>query len=244
MSELTDEICELIDKSREAERRLVLKYLRQRVPLHPLEQEWATTAEAILTAIARSTDLTLRGIRGILAEATFGEVILPVLESKGWIAIAIVGDQPFDFLLEKGPVRVRIQVKLQRREKGVPKEYAKRSRGALNCSPGTIHVVEVQKTRGGEKKGKKTRPYRYGDFDILAVNLHPSTGDWKRFLFTVGNWLLPSKNQQELIRTYQPVPDHPDEYWTDDLSRCIAWFLEATVFLDAAGSRAGRIDPR
>lgn len=228
MSELTDEICELIDRSSEEERRLVLNYLRRRVPLHPLEQEWATTAEAILTAIARSTDLTLRGIRGILAEATFGDVILPKLESDGWNVIAILGDQTYDFLLEKDAARVRIQVKLQRREKGVPKEYAKRSRAALKCPPGTIHVVEVQKTRSGEKKGQKTRPYRYGDFDILAVNLHPSTGDWKRFLFTVANWLLPGKEQQELIKTFQPVPDRPDEYWTDDLNRCIEWFLAGT----------------
>ncbi|MGD1097731.1 MAG: hypothetical protein ABSB35_37805 [Bryobacteraceae bacterium] len=228
MSELTDEICGLIDRSSEEERRLVLNYLRQRVPLHPLEQEWATTAEAILTAIARSTDLTLRGIRGILAEATFGDIILPKLESNGWNVIAILGDQTYDFLLEKDAARVRIQVKLQRREKGIPKEYANRSRAALKCPPGTIHVVEVQKTRSGEKKGQKTRPYRYGDFDILAVNLHPSTGDWKRFLFTVGNWLLPNKKQQELIETFQPVPGCPDEYWTDDLNRCIEWFLAGT----------------
>lgn len=87
MSKLTDEICELIDRSSEEERRLVLKYLRQQVPLHPLEEEWATTAEAILTAIARSTDLTLRGIRGILAEATFGEIILPKLTLAGWNAV-------------------------------------------------------------------------------------------------------------------------------------------------------------
>jgi hypothetical protein len=225
MSELTDEICELIDKLGEEEKRLVLNYLRQQVPLHPLEQEWATTAEAILTAIARSTDLTLRGIRGILAEATFGEIILPKVESDGWTVVPILGDQAFDFLLEKNAARIRIQVKLQRKEKGVPKEYAKRSRAALNCPSGTIHVVEVQKTRSGQKKGEKTRPYRYDDFDILAVNLHPSTGDWNRFIFTVGNWLLPSKRQQELIETFQPVPEHPDEYWTDDLNRCIKWFF-------------------
>lgn len=225
MSKLTDEICELIDRSNEEERHLVLKYLRQRVPLHPLEDEWATTAEAILTAIARSTDLTLRGIRGILAEATFGEIILPKLEADGWTIAAILGDQAYDFLLEKDGARVRIQVKLQRKEKGRPKEYAQRARVPLKCPPGTIHVVEVQKTRSGQRKGQKTRPYRYGDLDILAVNLHPSTGDWSRFIFTVGNWLLSSKKQADLIETFQPVPDIPDEYWTDDLKRCIEWFL-------------------
>jgi hypothetical protein len=70
MSELADEIRALIDRSTERERTLILDYLRQRLPLHPLEEEWGTTAEAILTAIARSSDLTQRGIRGILAEAT------------------------------------------------------------------------------------------------------------------------------------------------------------------------------
>jgi hypothetical protein len=101
MSALTDQVCELINECSEQEKHLVLSYLRQRVSLHPLEQQWATTAEAILTAIARSTDLTLRGIRGILAEATFGEVILPNLESAGWHTISIHGDQAYDFLLER-----------------------------------------------------------------------------------------------------------------------------------------------
>jgi hypothetical protein len=70
MSALTDEVCGLIEKASEEEQRFILAYLRHRVHLHPLEAEWSTTAEAILTAIARSSDLTLRGIRGILAEAT------------------------------------------------------------------------------------------------------------------------------------------------------------------------------
>ena len=120
---------------------------------------------------------------------------------------------------------LRIQVKLQRREAGVPKEYSARGRAALNCSSGTMHVVEVQKTRSGQKNGEKTRPYRFGDFDILAVNLHTSTGDWKRFVYTVGNWLLPRRQQQTLIEIFQPVPPCPDEYWTDDLGCCIDWFL-------------------
>lgn len=228
MSQLTDEICDLINRTSEEERRLVLNYLRHRIPLHPLERQWDTTAETILTAIARSSDLTLRGIRGILAEATFEATVLPDLEPAGWKPVAIVGDQAYDFLLERAASRVRIQVKLQRREAGVPKHYAARSRASLNCPSGTIHVVEVQKTRSGEKDGKKTRPYRFGDFDVLAVNLHPSTGDWTRFVYTVGNWLLPRPKQEELIEIFQPVPERPDEYWTHNLSNCIGWFLAGT----------------
>src|ERR1039457_1677428 len=98
MSDLTDEICQLIDRANEEEQRLVLNYVRRRVPLHQLEEEWATTAEAILTAIARSSDLTLRGIRGILAEATFEGTVLPEMELEGWRPIAIVGDQAYDFV--------------------------------------------------------------------------------------------------------------------------------------------------
>jgi len=225
MSRLTDEVFKLIDQASDEERRIILKYLRQRVPIHALEQEWATTAEAILTAIARSSDLTLRGVRGILAEATFEGTILSEMDASGWKTISIVGDQAYDFLLTKEKKQIKIQVKLQRSEKHEPKEYAARSRKSLSCPDGTIHVVEVQKTRSGEKKGQKTRPYRFGDFDILAVNLHPSTGDWKRFMFTVGSWLLPRKEHPELIEIFQPVPACADEYWTDDLKTCIEWFL-------------------
>ena len=225
MSALTDEACRLIDEASGDERRIILAYIRERVAIHPLEGEWNTTAEEILTAIARSADITLRGMRGILAEAIFEKRVLPDLERAGWEAIKIVGEQLYDFLLERGPSRVRIQVKLQRREKGKPKVYAAKSRSALKCPPVTIHVVEVQKTRGGEIGGRKTRPYRFGDFDILAVNLHPSTGHWERFVFTVGDWLLPRKDDAALIEKMQPVAVTPDDYWTDDLSRCVGWFL-------------------
>ncbi len=228
MTQLTDEIHDLIDRASEAERRIVLKYLRRRLPPHPLEKEWGTTAEAIMTAIARSPDLTQRGIRGILAEATFEEAVLPKLAAAGWNLAATAGHQSYDFLLQKGSKRLRIQVKLQRREKGVPKQFAARPRTALRCPPGTIYVVEVQKTRGGERQGQATRPYRFTDFDILAVNLHPSTGNWQSFLYTVANWLLPRPKQPNLIAIMQPVPERPDEYWTGDLERCIQWLTTGT----------------
>lgn len=229
MSQLTDEACRLIEAASEEERRIILAYLRERVPLHALETEWSTTAEEILTAIARSSDLTLRGIRGILAEAIFEKRLLPKIDAEGWSAVKIVGDQSYDFLIGRGQAQVKIQVKLQRKEKGEPKEYAARSRAALNCPPGKIYVVEVQKTRSGQKGGEKTRPYRFGDFDILAVNLHPVTGNWERFAFTVGNWLLPRAKEPNLMEILQPVPITPDEYWTDDLSQCIEWFLSGTT---------------
>lgn len=225
MSRLTEQILELIDTCDVNEKRILLDSLRHRVSPHPLEHEWRTTSYAILTAIARSSDLTHRGIRGILAEATFEESVLPTVAPNGWKAVEVVGDQAYDFLLRKGTDEVRVQVKLQRKEAGLPKEYAARARDALKCPSGKVYVVEVQKTRSGTRDGRKTRPYRFGDFDILAVNLHPSSGDWQRFAYTVSGWLLPRPAEEELIRIFQPVPERPDEYWTDDLGQCIEWFL-------------------
>ena len=227
MSTLTDEILKLIDKSTEEEQRIILEYLRERVPLHSLEVEWGTTAESILTAIDRSNDLTQRGIRGILAEAIFDQKIIPPLESAGWKQMTIAGDQSYDFMVGNGQFQIRIQVKLQRRERGEPKLFSRRARADLKCPAGTVYVVEVQKTRSGKRKGESTRPYRFGDFDILAVNLHASTGDWDRFLYTVGDWLLPRKAEAELIEIFQPVPKDADEYWTGDLACCIDWLLRS-----------------
>jgi hypothetical protein len=90
--------------------------------------------------------------------------------------------------------------------------------------------VETQKTRAGNRKttGQKTRPYRFGEFDILAVSMEPATGDWSRFRFTVGNWLLPRKENDELIAVYQPVSRNPNHDWTDSLETAIEWFQSGT----------------
>ena len=228
MSKLTEAIARLVDGCSLEEKREVIEYTRRQAPLHELESEWNTSAEAILTAIARATDLTQRGIRGILAEATFEKVVIPPMKNLGWQSQVIAGDQAYDFVLKRKNRDVRIQVKLQRKEVGKPKFYGAKARAAIKYSSDeALYVVEVQKTRSGEKGGQKTRPYRFGDFDILAVNLHPSTGDWQRFVFTVGNWLIPRSADRSLIEIFQPVPAESDDCWTDDLGKCIEWFSSA-----------------
>lgn len=228
MSGLTDEISALIDQATEEEKRTVLTYLRQQLPPHPLEEKWSTTAELILSAIARSPDLTQRGVRGIIAEAIFEANVLPKIKRARWASIAIIGNQSYDFLLQRDVTAIKVQVKMQRLEKGVPKQYASRSRATLRCPSETVYVVEVQKTRTGVAQGEETRPYRFGDFDLLAVNLHPSTGEWNRFVYTVGNWLLPRPGNPALIKIMQPLANCPDDNWADDLSTCIDWFLSGT----------------
>jgi hypothetical protein len=234
MSESLEAINQLLDGCSEEDLRAVRSHLRKLSP-HPLETEWGIDAETILTAISRSSDLTKRGMRGIIAEAVFVNEVVPA--AGGWHAVEFMGNHPFDALLQKGELAARIQVKLQRTEEGVPKLYY-----PAHYDRGSLFVVEVQKTRTGEKIAMnkvpgtsatapvtesvtvKTRPYSFGDFDILAVNMHPSTGNWKDFRYTVASWLLPRATNQSLIEVFQPVAATPNDVWTGSLLTCLGWF--------------------
>jgi hypothetical protein len=215
-----DEIKALLSQCSEEEQRLIFEYLRHKFPIHSIEQQLNAPAEVILEAIARASDLTLRGIRGIIAEASFKQNIVNHL--VGWRDITPQGDNAYDFLLEDAVGQVSIQVKMQRLKAGRPMLA---SEGYKILSPDK-YVVETQKTRGGTDKqtNSDTRPYRFGEFDILAVSMHPSCGNWNCFLYTVAAWLLPREENSSLILKFQPVAMQVDVDWTDDLLQCIAWF--------------------
>lgn len=236
MSESLEVIKKLIEDCTEEDRKAVRLHLRNLFP-HPLEREWGIDADTILSAISRSSDLTKRGVRGIIAEAVFVNEIAPSVSQSGWEAVDFGGDHPYDALLRKGDGQARIQVKLQRLEEGAPKLYYPK-----HYEKGSLFVVEVQKTRTGEKTSKrpvvgtgksldatetvtvKTRPYGFGDFDILAVNMHPSSGNWRNFRFTLASWLLPRSVDQKLIEIFQPVAAATNDVWTDDLATCLKWY--------------------
>jgi hypothetical protein len=113
-----------------------------------------------------------------------------------------------------------VQVKMQRLEKQMPKLWKKGSE--LPLTP--VYVVETQKTRSGvDSKGENTRPYRFGEFDILAVAMHPSSADWNHFLYTVADWLIPRPQDKKLISVYQPVPGVPNDDWSADFATAIEW---------------------
>ena len=217
-SELENIINNLSDLTQE-ERQQLLEVLRSELPIHTLEKDWNIRAEVILEAISRSSSLTQRGVRGVIAEAVFVQSLVPTF--KGWKDITKPGDIPYDCELTDGLKTVRIQVKLQRSEKGIPKK-AKNKWGAAHTE---LFVVETQKTRSGKSSdGSKTRPYRYADFDILAVCLYPSTQDWARFVFTVSSWLLPDPSDPKCLAVFQPVSPERTSTWTSDFAECIEWF--------------------
>ncbi len=219
-----DQIRKLLDACTYEEQVSILDYLQARTPQHPLEREWGVGAEVILSAISRSSDLTKRGVRGIIAEAIFERSVLANL--KGWDSVSFIDDRPYDFMIRQrqpGKKELRIQLKLQRMKKQQPM-YAQE---ANRHYPRDMYVVEVQKTRGGIdlQTNEDTRPYRFGEFDILAVNMHPSTRDWNRFVFTVSGWLIPRHANPGLIEIFQPVSPNSNDVWTDALETCINWVL-------------------
>jgi hypothetical protein len=237
MSESPEVIKKLIEDCSLEDRKALKAYLRALMP-HPLESEWGIDAATILSAISRSSDLTKRGVRGIIAEAVFVNDVVPNIATSGWESVPITGDLSYDALFKKGELSARIQIKLQRMEKGVPKLYYPKLHNEE-----VLFVVEVQKTRSGVRRTVKklqgartevtatsaltvkTRPYRFGDFDILAVNMHPSSGDWKSFRYTLGSWLRPRSKDSTLIEIFQPVAATPNNVWTDDIAECLGWLV-------------------
>jgi len=190
----------------------VLEFLEEGRPKHSIETRLGVSREVILEALSRASDLTLRMFRGVIAEAAFE--IHVVKRLVGWASEPETGNPPYDFLLSDATGSVRVQVKLQRSTGQAPLVVEER------------FVVETQRTRGGQDRatGVSTRPYRFGQFDILAVSMQPSTRNWESFRYTVANWLLPRSESAEELSVFQPVALAPDEDWTDDFATSVAWF--------------------
>lgn len=243
MNETIESIKNLIGRCCPEEQKALRSYFAELFP-HPIEERWGIDSDTILNAILRSSDLTKRGVRGIIAEAVFVDEVIPSVRSLGWTAAEISNDLPYDVELRNGEKSARIQVKLQRLEKHEPKLYYPKVYGER-----ALFVVEVQKTRSGEKTVKEnlpgsgekltvsksvttsTRPYRFGDFDILAVNMHPSSGNWKSFRYALASSLLPRQKHPALIEIFQPVAARSSEAWTDDLATCLRWMEEGNEHL-------------
>lgn len=208
----------------EQEQQALFQALRQRFTIHQLEADWRISAEFILEAIAKSQDITRRGVRGIIAELCFEYYIINPLQQKGWRNVEIIGDQPYDSLIERSDIgQIKIQTKNQRLERGVPKYANSRLVKSYPHYEGW-YICETQKTRTGkDSDGNDTRPYRYGEFDILSVCLQPSTQDWTKFIFCAAHTLIPNTNNPSQIATFQPVPSTAQGDWTFDLEEAIHW---------------------
>jgi hypothetical protein len=198
----------------------VLRMLRQRrhTPIHRLETEWGATAEVILEAIYEAPDLIQRGVRGVLAEAIFRKVVVPQ-RLPVWTSEPVENDEAYDLLLTHPRWgRVRVQVKSQRKEKQVPKIY----RGLVGPPP--VYVVETQRTRNGTlPDGSPSRPYRFHEFDVIAVCLHASSGNWEDFIFCATGDLLPRRTNPNWLEVIQPIYLDRPQKWFRDFEALVAY---------------------
>jgi hypothetical protein len=210
----------LIEQCSDEQLKQIFQYLRTKIHIHPIEEKLNCKAEIILEAIDRASDLTLRGIRGIIAESAFKYEVLE--KTANLNDVTPNGNDAFDFEIEDAKGRIKIQVKMQRQKNKRPMTAKE---GYKILSP-DMFVVETQRTRGGKdpRTGADTRPYRFGEFDLLAVSMHPSTNDWSSFKYTVARWLLPRPDNANLLLKFQPVAKGANDDWTDDLVTCIGWF--------------------
>lgn len=185
---------------------------------HPMEAVLNLTSDEVLSAIQKmklQDGMPWRMLRGSLADLLFEIIVLPKL--TGWANIHFSGDLPYDYKLQNlAGEEVTLQIKLQRSIKNQPSVY--------NKSAGkNMFAVETQRTRGGTVNGVNTRPYRFGEFDILAVCMYPSTGRWDTYMYTVEKWLLPHATEINGLATFQPVAQRPNSDWTDSLEQSIEW---------------------
>src|SRR6267154_1531270 len=109
---MPDEVQPIIDalsRCTKEQRKKVFDYLRIEFPIHEIEKKLNAQAEVICEAIHRASDLTLRGVRGVIAEASFEVSVVKKLE--GWAVETPLGDHPCDFLLrdQVGPIRIQIK---------------------------------------------------------------------------------------------------------------------------------------
>lgn len=191
------QIRKILDTCTPDQREVVVKLLRTEYRIHQIEREWNTSAEVVLEALARSDPLTKRMFKGILAEAACKIEVIDKL--AGWRDVTPPGGNfAYDFVMERDGTTVTIQAKLQRKVKHEPMRFRAKGRGTTMSG---FYVVETQKTRSGQTKtGEKTRPYSFGEFDILAVSMEPATSDWS------GNsTVVATRSLSVMTQTFAPL---------------------------------------
>lgn len=208
--------------------------------------EWPDEARTILEAVRGTSRPTKWKVRRTIAEAILKKIVIPSIVDSGWsLRSAKAGGPSCDILLERDGLMARIEILLLR---PATPEFKRLYRGQHSES---AYALEVQKkqVRKGPKTGieiggarriiqadsANNRSYAFGEFDILAVNIHAASYRWSDFRYTLSDWLRPHPSHKSLINVVQSVSLEPNDVWTDDLSTCLEWFSRTNQ--KAIGSR-------
>ena len=185
---------------------------------HPLEDEFRSIAEHILDAILAGNRAKV-DVKGKLAELYLNHALID-LKKRGLIEDFRWHDEDsdVDFSVNIDGVLVRIECKnirsLKKERPKKPPKPGRKPREPRAKKPQPVEV-ELQKTRNS-KDGKKTRGYKRGYFDVLAVSLFNRVGEW-RYLYIEELDLAERPGEPEFLKIYQPVPVQPEGRWSDDL---------------------------
>jgi hypothetical protein len=208
--------------------------------------EWPDEARTVLEAVRRISKPTKAKVRRTIAEAILKKIVIPSIVDSGWtLRSAKAGDPSCDVLLERDSLVARVEMvllqpataKFKRIHRGQHSEntYALemqkkqiRSKAAKSITIGEARRTNCAASANG-------RSYRFGEFDILAVNIHAATYRWTDFRYTLSNRLCPNPSHKSLIDTVQLVSLKPNDLWTDDLSTCLKWLSKASQ--SATGTR-------
>src|SRR4051812_42485228 len=90
MPDEIEPILEALNRCTKEQRKRIFDHLRLEFPIHEIEKKLNAQAEVICEAIHRASDLTLRGVRGVIAEASFEVSVVKNL--AGWTDATPPGD--------------------------------------------------------------------------------------------------------------------------------------------------------
>ena len=154
---------------------------------HALELKYGLTAQELLDAIDKRFRLKV-ALEGAVAEVHF-ERMLHIASSEGWLTSYMIND--FDGMLEftvvtLSGISIRVEVK--------------------TVHHGPKPKVELQKTRAA-KADSSSRYYDRNHFDVVAVCVGRSTGDWSQFRYALVRELPGHRNYPDKLQVMHSIPE-------------------------------------
>jgi hypothetical protein len=153
---------------------------------HALELKYGLTAQELLDAIDKRFRLKV-ALEGAVAEVHF-ERKLRIASREGWLTSYeghdVDGMHDFTVITLSG-MAIRVEVKTIRN--------------------GAKLQVELQKTRAA-KGDPSSRYYDRDHFDVVAVCVGRSTGDWSQFRYALVRELPNHRNHPNKLQIMHPIP--------------------------------------
>ncbi len=164
--------------------------------------EWTDEARTILEAVRRTSRPTKWKVRRTIAEAILKNIAVPSIVASGWkLRTAQPDISSCGVVLERDSLLVRVEIVLLQpataKFRRIYRDNIQRARMRLKCKRSKCRRRLSKALQAGTTPNHQTgladeRSYSFGEFDILAVNIHAVTRKWPDFRYTLSAWLQPS----------------------------------------------------